>query len=97
MLYYKLDVNGDEETGFKVGRIEQLETQEANDLMTYCEETRLGNLSANISIEKIGDPGDYLSHFKDAKLYKDLTGYHFFLKSSEDTPFSEKVEKETEE
>ena len=97
MIYLKLDVNGDEATGFNVGRIEELDTQEANDLMTYCEETTLKNLTDDISMEKIEDPQDYLTHFKDAKLYRDLTGYHFFLKRAEDTPFFKKVVGDAEE
>ena len=94
MEYVKLDVNGNFRTGFGVGQIEKLKSTEAKDLMTYCEEVTF-SLKDALTVEKIEDPNAYLDHFKDARLYRDLTGYHFFLKKAEDTPFFRKVLEDT--
>ena len=84
MEYLKLDMNGNFRTGFGVGKIERVRTEEATDLMNYCEEVAF-NLKDALEIENIDDPNDYLEYFKDAKLFRDLTGYHFFLKKAENS------------
>ena len=77
MTYLKFNIQGNASQGFNLSGQEKIDTSEAKDLMTYCED--VSHIKDQITMEHFSTPEEY-NMCKSSKIFRDDTGCHFIIK-----------------
>jgi hypothetical protein len=79
MSYLKFDIRGNASQGFNLSNREEINPNEAKDLMSYCED--VSSIKDKITKEHFSNPEEY-NLYENSKIFKDDTGYHFIIINS---------------